>query len=107
MFRPGGTTPLVTPAQALVDAQIFSKVLVTLNPSPACGVEPQSGSTRDPRPQGRGRVRDGADIRQSLTLPIPSGWAPSLSRKAGEGLIAIGGGAKMTIAMSAERRHFG
>ena len=44
-------------------------------PSPACG------RGRGPRPQGRGRVRDGAGIRQSLTLPIPSGWAPSLSRK--------------------------
>src|SRR5208282_5692417 len=36
---------------------------------------------RDPRPLGRGRVRDGADMWHSLTLPIPSGWAPSLSRK--------------------------
>jgi len=31
--------------------------------------------------RSNGRVRDGTDIRQSLTLPIPKGWAPSLSRK--------------------------
>ena len=32
-------------------------------------------------PQGRGRLRDGANNRHSLALPIPAGWAPSLSRK--------------------------
>ena len=59
---------------------ILAAALIPQSSSPVYGVEPRSGSTRDPRPQGRGRVRDGSNIGQSLTLPIPSGWAPSLSR---------------------------
>src|SRR5208282_5556939 len=62
-------------------------------PSPACG---RGWDPRGPKARffcimhkrratraGRsnGRVRDDSEIRHSLTLPIPSGWAPSLSRK--------------------------
>src|ERR1700688_1625835 len=71
----GAASPRPSPPEGLSDSHIFARLLSARSPSTACG------RGRGPRPLGRGRGRDGASIRHSLTFPIPSGWAPSLSRK--------------------------